>query len=127
MGGSREALKTLFFAALERPPGERAAFLTSTEADADLRREVEALLAAHDEVGSFLEAALPSDVLHTPALSAGARLGPYAIMDLIGRGGMGEVYRARDVRLGRQVATERGRTASRRKPVPPAHSIIRTF
>src|SRR3989441_2741033 len=38
------------------------------------------------------------------ALSAGARLGPYEIVGMIGAGGMGEVYRARDPRLGREVA-----------------------
>ena len=37
-------------------------------------------------------------------LAAGARLGPYEIVSLIGAGGMGEVYRAKDVRLGRDVA-----------------------
>ena len=38
------------------------------------------------------------------ALSAGDKLGPYEILSLIGKGGMGEVYRARDPRVGRDVA-----------------------
>src|SRR5262245_13032997 len=37
-------------------------------------------------------------------LTAGARLGPYEVLSAIGAGGMGEVYRARDTRLGRDVA-----------------------
>jgi serine/threonine protein kinase len=39
-------------------------------------------------------------------VAAGSRLGPYEITGLLGAGGMGEVYRARDTRLGRDVATQ---------------------
>src|SRR5262245_2846411 len=48
---------------------------------------------------------------HTMALAAGARLGPYEVLGFLDSGGMGEIYRARDTRLGRTVAV---------KVLPPA-------
>ncbi len=62
--------------------------------------EVETLLASSDDVrSSFLQSATPRVTL-TP----GTRLGEYEVKSLVGAGGMGEVYRARDSRLGRDVA-----------------------
>src|SRR5262245_15926746 len=94
---------------------ERVAYLDSVcGGDAELRRQVEKLLKAHPKVGDFLNqpaaeqlatgAAHPDD---TPGgLAPGARLGVYEILGLLGAGGMGRVFRARDVRLGRPVAVK---------------------
>jgi len=92
----------LFYAALEREPAERMAFLAEAcRGDASLRSEVEALLSADDRAGSFLERGLQRA---PTTLEPGQVLGSYRIEGLIGRGGMGEVYRARDSRLSREVA-----------------------
>jgi serine/threonine protein kinase len=89
---------------------ERAVVLAEACADdAELREEVESLLATYDaEDGAALETrALGAAVREVMAAFdplVGKQVGPYAVLALIGRGGMGEVYRARDTRLGRDVA-----------------------
>jgi serine/threonine-protein kinase len=88
-------IQELYEAAIALPPEKRADFLEqASPADDGLRGEVQSLLA--QPVDSFLESA-PLPAIKT--LSAGARLGNFEIVELIGRGGMGEVYRARDSRL----------------------------
>jgi serine/threonine-protein kinase len=98
----------LFDAALEREPHERAAFLDDACADDEaLRREVESLLAHRSRAAGFLStpaAALADAFMSHGTPVIGRQIGPYAIHARLGSGGMGEVYGARDTKLGREVA-----------------------
>jgi serine/threonine protein kinase len=98
----------LYKAVLEKKgPREREQILTDACAGDDgLRRDVESLLLQDDRRSPLDRPAwVPSD-LFPPImrLAAGSRLGPYEIHSMLGSGGMGEVYRATDTRLGRAVA-----------------------
>src|SRR5664279_329353 len=97
-----QQVKEVLNGALHVGGEEREAFLgRACQRDPSLRIEVDALLAsAPDVVEEFLKSAPP----HQMQLAKGSRLGPYEIDCLVGSGGMGEVYRARDTRLGRVVA-----------------------
>src|SRR5688572_3306901 len=94
-------LDRLFHSALERPPEERAGFLAEAcGTDEAIRQKVEALLAAHEQSGEFLDAPAfevtgSKLTLEQPSPLANRILGHYKILGTLGAGGMGEVYLAR--------------------------------
>jgi serine/threonine-protein kinase len=88
-------MKPLLAEAADLPPAARERFVAERCADPELRREILALLASPAPL---------TNIVGAPSLPPGRTLGRYVIEQLVGRGGMGEVYRARDSKLSREVA-----------------------
>ena len=132
-------VSAVFQEALDQEEAARATYLgAACGSDRGLRAEVESLLRAHDSAGGFVKGS-PFDALPPSVVAAfkdrvpggrmappnsplvrGTRIGPYEIVAPLSAGGMGQLYRARDTRLGREVAikvpvTSAGSNAERRE------------
>ena len=107
-----QRIEEVFHRAADLSPVQRAEFLsTACQGDDELRSEVESLLANDDSEDNLVEAAvskavdaLPDEQAADGADLLGKHIGPYLVTELIGKGGMGLVYKARDTQLNRSVA-----------------------
>src|ERR1041384_3867284 len=108
--GNWQKVREVFDAALRQEPEARATYINDACGhDEDLRNEVESLFSSLTKCDDFLETpavAHVADVIDSDrsSLERGTRFGHYEIIKQIGAGGMGEVYLAHDLKLGRHVA-----------------------
>src|SRR5215471_2004939 len=102
-----QRINRIFTEAIARDPAERRQFIEDACGDnISLCKDILALVAAYERADSFLErgAGSGNSPQQHPSIEPGTRFGPYEILYRIGAGGIGEVYKAHDSRMGRDVA-----------------------
>src|SRR5262249_16712393 len=103
-----DKVQDLIAEALDLSPGAREILLKARCEDPVLRAEIPSYLEAWDEMATgFLERTKTKQSFEGSDFPIGTQVGPYLIVDILGRGGMGQVFLGQDVRLHRRVALKR--------------------